>query len=530
MPLSVRVLATLSSLPALLFLLAGCGDGGVECGPSTVLADDICVSQCAEGQVLLDGECVAGTECGPGTVLSDGNCVPECGEGTVYLDGECVPDTECGPGTVLVDGECVPECGEGTVLVDGECVPETECGPGTVLVDGECIPSDGVGPAPVTDLAIGTDGSDLLVSWTNPTDEDFGGVLVVRQARVPVFVDGTPNQFLAYEIGDEVEGVEVVHVSESDATSFADTTALLGMRYSYAAFAFDAARNYSTATTVIGVEPLPVQIAQIEISDPAGTPTASISIAPSDMGLTVGDVSLAAGTLSLTVHVTNNFDVAVVAPKVLLTGTNQGTASNLAGTLDGTPYWRFDGAYGSPGSGEPAMQQSLLAIAQGAEASRVVTIDGIDGTVDPLVLDVELGRAPVVGFSLHDYYDADAIIAQFYDQSTHSFVPTLPKSAGVLQQRALPPQRLRERDHLGGQPLVLLRVESLGLGQDLRHGPDGGLAHSDRRRSPHPPGSHRRHARRAQHPGRHHGSGPWPGPLPRRPDPLRERGVRRLRR
>jgi DNA-binding beta-propeller fold protein YncE len=60
----------------------------------------------------------------------------------------------------------------------------------------------------------------------------------------------------------------------------------------------------------------------------------------------------------------------------------------------------------------------------------VVTIDGIDGTVDPLVLDVELGRAPVVGFSLHDYYDADAIIAQFYDQSTHSFVPTLPKSAG----------------------------------------------------------------------------------------------------
>lgn len=421
-----------TSLVAIGSLLGGCADTGstVECGPSTVLSGDTCVAECAEGEVLLDGECTAATECGPGTILSEGECVPECGDGEVYLDGECVPDTECGDGTVLVDGECVPECADDEVFVDGDCVPETECGPGTVLVDGECIPNDGVGPAAVTDLVIDSDGNDLLVSWTNPTDTDFAGVLLLRQSRVPVFMDGTPSQFVEYSVGDEVEGVEIIHISAASANSFADPTALLGMRYSYAAFAFDEARNYSVLAIVIGVEPLPVQTTQIQIADPAGTATPTVTTAPGNMGLTVTNVSVNAGLLSLTLNVTNNFDIAVVAPKVVLDGTNQGVPANAMGTMGGNSYWRFNGAYGSPGSGEAAMQQSFLAIAQGSEVSQTIAIDGIDGSVDPVVIDLTLGRDPIVGFSLHEYNDPDAIFAQFYDQGTHSFHPTLPKSSG----------------------------------------------------------------------------------------------------
>ena len=35
--------------------------------------------------------------------------VTQCGEGTILKDGECVLDQTCGPGTILSDGECVVE-------------------------------------------------------------------------------------------------------------------------------------------------------------------------------------------------------------------------------------------------------------------------------------------------------------------------------------------------------------------------------------------------------------------------------------
>lgn len=377
-----------------------------------------------------------GVECGEGTVLKDEVCVPEsdisCGEGTVLKGGACVPESEvdCGEGTVLNDGTCTPECADGELLKDGACVPETECGPGTVVIDGECIPNDGKAPSAITDLNIGSDGSDLVVSWTNPADSDFAGALLLRQARLPILTDNGPEQFVNYKVGDAVEGVEVIHVSEATATSFTDTTAILGMRYSYAAIGFDAARNYGPSVRVIGVEPLAVQTAQIEIADPGGTPTAVVKTAPSTFGLTVSDVTVVAGKMSLKLTVKNNFGLTVVTPKILLDQTSQGAASEPAGTIGSSSYWRFEGFFGSPGSGEPDMQQTLLGIAEGDEASQIISVDGIDGMVNPVVLDVTIGRDPIVGFSLHDYDDQDAIFAQFYDQGAHSFVSTLPKTAG----------------------------------------------------------------------------------------------------
>ena len=83
-------------------------------------------------------------------------------------------------------------------------------------------------------VAQGT-GSDLTLSWTNPTDADFAGV-IIRRAVGPT-APASPTA-----------GTLVTTTAEA-ATSFTDTGLAGDTQYSYALFAFDTAKNNAAAAT-----------------------------------------------------------------------------------------------------------------------------------------------------------------------------------------------------------------------------------------------------------------------------------------
>jgi hypothetical protein len=131
---------------------------------------------CAEGEMCVDGDCVAvdpceGVMCDEGEMCVDGACVAAdpcegvmCDEGQECVDGECVAvdpceGVMCDEGEMCVDGACVAAdpcegvmCDEGQECVDGECVAVDPCegvmcDEGETCVDGVCMPSMGAGDA-----------------------------------------------------------------------------------------------------------------------------------------------------------------------------------------------------------------------------------------------------------------------------------------------------------------------------------------------------------------------------------------------
>ena len=82
--------------------------------------------------------------------------------------------------------------------------------------------------------AVSTIGTEVTLSWTNPTDDDFAGVTVRRsETDYPV---------------DEGSGTEVYR---GTGMSHPDTTVSSGVTYYYSVFSFDEIPNYSAAAQAV---------------------------------------------------------------------------------------------------------------------------------------------------------------------------------------------------------------------------------------------------------------------------------------
>lgn len=91
-------------------------------------------------------------------------------------------------------------------------------------------------PAPVTSLDAAPLGTAVGLSWVNPVDPDFAGV-VIRRATGPTAPSGPDD---GDAVGTTLAGV----------TSFSDVTVTPDTVYSYAVFTRDTAGNHSSAVTV----------------------------------------------------------------------------------------------------------------------------------------------------------------------------------------------------------------------------------------------------------------------------------------
>ncbi len=111
---------------------------------------------------------------------------------------------------------------------------------------------DQTAPANVS-LVTSTSG-DLRVTlqWSNPTDSDFDGVLVLQKQGSAV--DAAPTDGQSYSVGDTIgTGNTVVCVTSAADTSCVDNTVSNGNTYYYKAFAFDTSKNYASGVTSKGM-------------------------------------------------------------------------------------------------------------------------------------------------------------------------------------------------------------------------------------------------------------------------------------
>jgi hypothetical protein len=101
------------------------------------------------------------------------------------------------------------------------------------------VPADSTPPGQVADLAIEAGYQTLVLSWANPTDDDFAGVKVIRnESNFPADInDGT-------EIYDGTD------------TTVTDSNLTTGTTYYYSVFTYDTVENYSLPVQISGV---PVQ-------------------------------------------------------------------------------------------------------------------------------------------------------------------------------------------------------------------------------------------------------------------------------
>ncbi|MCE9615162.1 MAG: hypothetical protein K8T26_12865 [Lentisphaerae bacterium] len=115
---------------------------------------------------------------------------------------------------------------------------------------GARVPSDDLSaPDPVTSLAASDGGTWINLSWINPTNADFTGVLVLRRLNAPP--TGTPAAGQAYVTGGALDDAAVAYAGVASnaapgaAASRHDSPVPAAGRYYYAVFAYDAAFNYS---------------------------------------------------------------------------------------------------------------------------------------------------------------------------------------------------------------------------------------------------------------------------------------------
>lgn len=130
------------------------------------------------------------------------------------------------------------------------------------------------------------------------------------------------------------------------------------------------------------VAPLATQTATISIADPLGTPVVTITQAES-ITLDAAATTDGLAQVMLEMSLVNNVGRLLFNPKVVPTGVSQGTLANNTGNINfeadslaNLPYYGF--GLGGIDDGAAAQIEDQL------------TVIGLDGTVDPLVIEVEL--------------------------------------------------------------------------------------------------------------------------------------------
>lgn len=385
---------------------AACGDNGRECGPGT---HDV------QGRCLPDnGGADGGLACGDGTYEWMGQCVPYDPNDTTaptttadppggaYYELPSYVRLESDEPAIIyytTDGS-TPDTSSAsevspvviTTITDGMEIKFFAVDPtgNTETVQTATYTVDQTAPGPVTNFAAADDGTDVTLTWDNPTDADLAGVLIVRS--VTNAVEFMPTQGQTYNVGDTVApGEEIIFAAAG--TTTVDSAAMTGYN-GYRAFAFDGAHNYSTGADASIDRGAGAQDATLEVDNIASSPTVQVLKQPDNWVLSA-TASYMAGTNELLVRLTldNRLGHAAFNTKILVTSTNQGTFSNSSGTFDGFPYRLY------VRNSIPNMETHTFSF----------NFTGVDATVDPILIDLRVLTHSMILMGSH-YSDREVLL------------------------------------------------------------------------------------------------------------------------
>ena len=219
---------TISETIAVNVLKAGTVIGPVSEDDSTVVASSTLVSG--------DGVSTSAVT----VTLKDSNNILISGHSVSLSSGTHV--TTISPTSVTTDtgGQAVFEVKstqDGTAIITATDTTESVTLTGTASI----AFTDAIPPGDVTSFTATGSDTQVSQSWTNPSDSDFAGILILRQAGSPVSdspIDGT-----SYSVSNTIGSSVVVY--NSPGASHTDTGLTNNTTYHYKAFAYDEAPNYS---------------------------------------------------------------------------------------------------------------------------------------------------------------------------------------------------------------------------------------------------------------------------------------------
>ncbi|MCP4445340.1 MAG: hypothetical protein GY811_08355 [Myxococcales bacterium] len=309
------------------------------------------------------GDNASSLVCGSGTSDVDGVCTPDtdvtCGEGTYEVGGECSPfdpDDDQPPVTALepsatvfreavVDVRLVTEPGarifyttdgsepgtDSANELENVLIPAIALGPVTLrfyALDGVgnqeetqtvTLAQDLEAPSAVTNLVLTEETDDTVtLSWDNPTDADFAGVVVMREGLRVLLLGGT-----AVNAGDVVYVGTGTTVNEYPGEGY----------FNYRVVPFDALNNYGLPVLAAFDRP-PVLVGSTgwSLMDDGNVVAGST---PSGVDISIThDV----GT-TFDVSATNNTLVTYHSPKLVFTNIVDGTWGD--GTVEGDTFARL---------------------------------------------------------------------------------------------------------------------------------------------------------------------------------------------
>lgn len=262
--------------------------------------------------------------------------------------------------------------GSATDAADVDAVEVDALGVDAIGVDAGDLP-----PGPISNFTATGGAAGLALAWTNPGDADLAGVLIVASAGAPVTF--APQPGMTYPVGTTVAAGERV-VNAALATSLASVQGIAGVTFHFSGWAVDAAAQYSAVATTTGrTDVLGAQSGQIQVFLDG---TVVVTQQPADLHLAgTATVDGKLGTIALDLGVENRTGRVLFNLKGLVDSTSNGVVTNPTfPAVNGVPM-----AYYGP-----------EAIAVGAAPSRTIDLTGVDGSVDPVVLQVHFVDAPSV--------------------------------------------------------------------------------------------------------------------------------------
>ena len=206
-------------------------------------------------------------------------------------------------------------------------------------------------------------------SW-DAGGEGVAGFLVARGTNLEDAETAQPGT--AYSVGDSLGLFEVVYVGNG--TSFSDTEVPVDDEVYYVIYAYDADSNYGPAASDSVEVPFPEQSGSISITGLNGTPAVTVGTQTSRLQIGgVATYNADTDELTLELDVTNLNNRVAFAVKASVVTVNQGTAVT-------------DGIY----QDNPTAFYGPEAIAVGGTTTRTIVFSGIDTSVDPIDVDLEL--------------------------------------------------------------------------------------------------------------------------------------------
>jgi len=212
------------------------------------------------------------------------------------------------------------------------------------------------------------------LTWAAPSPAPQSGYLLVRSSS-SVSAAGGPVDGTTYAVDDTLlSGATIIYVGGAEAAS--DPSFVVDATNYYGVWSVGQNNLYSLMPATAQVFTAAPMLGTLSITDPTGVGTVSVNAQPVGSVLS-GTSSYDGGSQTLTVSlgIENQLPRLLFNLKATIDGVNQGIA-----TSDGT-FQSLPTAYYGP-----------EALDIGATKSRDITITGIDGSVDPIQVDLHLSN------------------------------------------------------------------------------------------------------------------------------------------